>query len=198
MVKSNNSFKREWKICNFSKLGEDWLSEVFTVGDYKWYFLPFLGAYHHSFEFIYFSILMLISCVGSSGCIQKVVLTIRGIINIWIFLKSVDAKDFDHLKKVMANCSISLKDQKNGGCKKLSCKTNIYLFLFVSVAIFRMELLQDEYHYKPIVSFIFQRINFFFCLSIGFYFPLFDFAFQQIVFGFQLPGRIGVFHNLCL
>ncbi|PHU12191.1 Protein CYPRO4 [Capsicum chinense] len=36
MVKSNNSFKREWKICNFSKLGEDWLSEVFTVGDYKW------------------------------------------------------------------------------------------------------------------------------------------------------------------
>ncbi|XP_059283994.1 MATH domain and coiled-coil domain-containing protein At3g58220-like isoform X1 [Lycium ferocissimum] len=32
MVKSNDSFKREWKIFNFSNLGQ----EEFTVGGYKW------------------------------------------------------------------------------------------------------------------------------------------------------------------
>ncbi|KAH0650887.1 hypothetical protein KY284_030799 [Solanum tuberosum] len=35
MVKSTDSFKREWNICKFSKLGENWLSEEFTVGDHK-------------------------------------------------------------------------------------------------------------------------------------------------------------------
>ncbi|KAJ8554572.1 hypothetical protein K7X08_025250 [Anisodus acutangulus] len=39
MVKSNDSFKREWRICNFSNVGEDWLSEEFTVGDHKWILL---------------------------------------------------------------------------------------------------------------------------------------------------------------
>lgn len=44
--------------------------------------------------------------------------------NISIFLHSVNSsKDFDHHKKVKANCSFSLKDQVNGGCNKLSyCK----------------------------------------------------------------------------
>ncbi|XP_060190403.1 BTB/POZ and MATH domain-containing protein 2-like [Lycium barbarum] len=36
MVKYNDSFKCEWKICNFSNLGKDWFSEEFTVGGYKW------------------------------------------------------------------------------------------------------------------------------------------------------------------
>ncbi|KAH0650886.1 hypothetical protein KY284_030798 [Solanum tuberosum] len=39
MVKSTDSFKREWKICNFSNLGEEWFSEEFNVDDYKWYLL---------------------------------------------------------------------------------------------------------------------------------------------------------------
>ncbi|XP_019265061.1 PREDICTED: uncharacterized protein LOC109242675 [Nicotiana attenuata] len=34
--KSNDKFKREWKISNFSNLGKDLLSEEFTVGDHKW------------------------------------------------------------------------------------------------------------------------------------------------------------------
>ncbi|KAG5596715.1 hypothetical protein H5410_037947, partial [Solanum commersonii] len=45
--------------------------------------------------------------------------------DISIFLKSVDAKDFDHHKKVRVYCSINLKDQINGGCKEQSCKANI-------------------------------------------------------------------------
>lgn len=44
MVKSNDLFKREWNICNFSKLDENWLSEEFTVGGYKWYFLHLFGT----------------------------------------------------------------------------------------------------------------------------------------------------------
>ncbi|KAK6784894.1 hypothetical protein RDI58_018349 [Solanum bulbocastanum] len=91
MVKSTDSFKREWKICNFSKLGENWLSEEFTVGGYKWklWLYPKGNA-------------------NNKGC------------DISIFLKSVDAKDFDHHEKVKVNCSINLKDQTNGGYKKLS------------------------------------------------------------------------------
>ncbi|XP_060189927.1 uncharacterized protein LOC132618961 isoform X3 [Lycium barbarum] len=84
MVKSNDSFKSEWKICNFSNLDQDWFSEKFTVGGYKW---------------------KLWLCKGS---------------DISIFLKSVDAKDFDHCQKVKAKCSICLKDQINGECEKLS------------------------------------------------------------------------------
>ncbi|KAK4714101.1 hypothetical protein R3W88_020008 [Solanum pinnatisectum] len=91
LVKSTDLFKQEWKICNFSKLGEDWLSEEFTVGGYKWK----LWLYPKG-------------NVNNKGC------------NISIFLKSVDAKDFDHHEKVKVNCSIILKDQLNGGCKKLS------------------------------------------------------------------------------
>ncbi|XP_059283995.1 MATH domain and coiled-coil domain-containing protein At3g58200-like isoform X2 [Lycium ferocissimum] len=91
MVKSNDSFKREWRICNFSNLGEDWFSEEFTVGDYKWK----LWLY-------------------PKGDVKN-----KGR-NISIFLCSVDAKDFDRHQKVKANCNICLKDQINGGCKKLS------------------------------------------------------------------------------
>ncbi|XP_059281911.1 BTB/POZ and MATH domain-containing protein 2-like isoform X2 [Lycium ferocissimum] len=93
MVKSNDSFKREWKICNFSNLGKDWFSEEFTVGDYKWKLLLYPKGDGNS--------------KGS---------------DISIFLQSVDAKDFDHHQKVKAKCSICLKDQINGESKKLSCK----------------------------------------------------------------------------
>ena len=55
-----------------------------------------------------------------------------------IFLNSVDAKDFDHHEKVEVNCSINLKDQTNGGYKKLSCKA-ITFFQFLSVANFYTE-----------------------------------------------------------
>ncbi|XP_049414550.1 uncharacterized protein LOC125877246 [Solanum stenotomum] len=90
MVKSTDSFKREWKICNFSKLGENWVSEEFTVGGYKWK----LSLYPKG-------------NANNKGC------------DISIFLKSVDAKDFDHHEKVKVNGSINLKHQTNGGCKKL-------------------------------------------------------------------------------
>lgn len=56
--------------------------------------------------------------------------------DISIFIKLVDTEVFDHHEKVKANCSISLKDQINGGSKKLSCTENVYSFLFVSVASF--------------------------------------------------------------
>ncbi|KAH0653446.1 hypothetical protein KY289_031124 [Solanum tuberosum] len=79
MVKSTDSFNREWKICNFSKLGENWVSEEFTVGGYKWK----LSLYPKG-------------NANNKGC------------DISIFLKSVDAKDFDHHEKV------KLCDQKKG------------------------------------------------------------------------------------
>ncbi|KAG5596720.1 hypothetical protein H5410_037952 [Solanum commersonii] len=62
--------------------------------------------------------------------------------------------DFDHHGKVKVNCSIILKDQIVGGCKKLSCKSNIYLF--VSAANFYMEFLPDEYHYDSITTSLFS------------------------------------------
>ncbi|KAH0743733.1 hypothetical protein KY290_031726 [Solanum tuberosum] len=91
MVKSTDSFKREWNICKFSKLGENWLSEEFTVGDHKWKLLLYPNG-----------------VANSKGC------------NISIFLKSVDAKYFDQHKKVRVNCSMNLKKQINGEGKKLS------------------------------------------------------------------------------
>ncbi|KAH0656095.1 hypothetical protein KY285_030977 [Solanum tuberosum] len=91
MVKSNDLFKRQWKICNFSKLRKDWLSEEFTVGGYNWKLLVYPQGN-----------------VTSKGCY------------ISIYLKFVNAKDFNQHQKVKANCSINLKDQINGGCKKLS------------------------------------------------------------------------------
>ncbi|KAG5596727.1 hypothetical protein H5410_037959 [Solanum commersonii] len=91
MVKSNDLFKRQWKICNFSKLRKDWLSEKFTVGGYNWKLLVYPQGN-----------------VTSKGC------------HISIYLKFVNAKDFNQHQKVKANCSINLKDQINGGCKKLS------------------------------------------------------------------------------
>ncbi|XP_009594858.1 uncharacterized protein [Nicotiana tomentosiformis] len=93
--KSNDKFKREWKICNFSNLGIDWLSEEFTVGDHKWK----IWLYPKGNE-------------KNRGC------------NISIFLVSVDSKDFDHHRKVKANYSFCIKDQIGGGCnKRLSSKT---------------------------------------------------------------------------
>ncbi|XP_049414551.1 ubiquitin C-terminal hydrolase 13-like [Solanum stenotomum] len=64
--------------------------------------------------------------LGHSNCILKLSLYPKGNANnkgcdISIFLKSVDAKDFDHHEKVKVNGSINLKDQTNGGCKKLPC-----------------------------------------------------------------------------
>ncbi|KAH0656092.1 hypothetical protein KY285_030974 [Solanum tuberosum] len=77
MVKSTDSFKCEWKICNFSNLGEEWFIEEFNVDDYKWKLWLFPKGNGNS-----------------KGC------------DISIFLKSVDAKDFDHHQKVKANyCS---------------------------------------------------------------------------------------------
>lgn len=49
-----------------------------------------------------------------------------------IYLVSVDSKDFDHHKKVKANCSICIKDQIDGGCnKRLSCKIIFILMVLV-------------------------------------------------------------------
>ncbi|KAH0654509.1 hypothetical protein KY289_032187 [Solanum tuberosum] len=91
MVKSTDSFNREWKICNFSKLGENWVSEEFTVGGYKWKLLVYPQG-----------------SVTSNGC------------NISIYLNCVDAKDFNQHKKVHVKCSLNLKDQINGGGKNRS------------------------------------------------------------------------------
>uniref|UniRef100_M0ZJ52 Nucleic acid binding protein n=1 Tax=Solanum tuberosum TaxID=4113 RepID=M0ZJ52_SOLTU len=139
MVKSTDSFKREWKICSFSNLGEEWFSEEFNVDDYKWKLWLFPKGNGNS-----------------EGC------------DISIFLKSVDAKDFDHHQKVKANCSISLKDQINGGCKKLSCKPNVFFFSICSLLIFYMEFLQDEYHCDSIATSLFHNIIFLFgCLIVS-------------------------------
>ncbi|XP_055823930.1 MATH domain and coiled-coil domain-containing protein At3g58400-like [Solanum dulcamara] len=93
IVKSNGSFKREWKICNFSNPGKNWLSEEFTVGDHKWQLKLYPKGEAHNKGYIA------------------------------IYLHSVDSKDFNHHQKVKANCSINLKNQINGGYKKRSyCK----------------------------------------------------------------------------
>ncbi|XP_060174362.1 MATH domain and coiled-coil domain-containing protein At2g05420-like [Lycium barbarum] len=93
MVKSNDSFKSEWKINNFSNLGVDWYSEEFTVGDHKWKLWLF-----------------------PKGNQQN-----RGH-NISIFLVSVHSKDFDHYQKLKANYSICINDQiKGGGHKRFCC-----------------------------------------------------------------------------
>ncbi|KAG5596714.1 hypothetical protein H5410_037946 [Solanum commersonii] len=136
MVKSTDSFKREWKICNFSKLGENWVSEEFPVGGCKWklslypkgnannkgcdisIFLKSVNAKdfdHHE--------KVKEALVVSKGQWKQ---TVRDICDISIFLKSVDAKDFDHHQKVKANCSINLKDQINGGCKKAILRMIVY------------------------------------------------------------------------
>ncbi|XP_047978778.1 uncharacterized protein LOC125220668 [Salvia hispanica] len=39
LVKDAAPTKHEWKIPNFSKLGDVWESEDFDVGNYKWYLL---------------------------------------------------------------------------------------------------------------------------------------------------------------
>ena len=39
LVKNGASVKREWKISDFSKQGEVWVSEEFDVGNYQWYLL---------------------------------------------------------------------------------------------------------------------------------------------------------------
>ncbi|XP_059285076.1 uncharacterized protein LOC132038422 [Lycium ferocissimum] len=95
MVKSNDSFTREWKICSFSKLGEVWYSEQFTVGDYKWQLILYPKGNAKN--------------KGSS---------------ISIYLQFVDAEDFDHRQKVKAKCSICLKDQIDGEYNKLSSYWN--------------------------------------------------------------------------
>lgn len=85
MVKSNNSFKREWKIRNFSNLGVDWMSEEFTAADHKWIIkLQPKGTVHHE-EY-----------------------------QVSIYLCSVDFKNFDPNQKVKANCSICINDQIKG------------------------------------------------------------------------------------
>ncbi|KAH0776338.1 hypothetical protein KY290_007749 [Solanum tuberosum] len=93
MVKSNNSFKREWKIRNFSNLGVDWMSEEFTVADHKWKIRLYPKSEDHT-----------------EGC------------QISIYLLSVDFKDFDPNQKVKANCSICINDLiKSGGYKRSYC-----------------------------------------------------------------------------
>ncbi|MCD7459412.1 hypothetical protein HAX54_040869 [Datura stramonium] len=91
LVKSNGSFKREWKICNFPNLDEDWVSEEFNVEGHKWQ----LQLYPK----------------GNGNSKGR---------DISVFLRFIDWKDLYHHKKVKANCSISIKDQINGECRKRS------------------------------------------------------------------------------
>ncbi|KAG5596718.1 hypothetical protein H5410_037950 [Solanum commersonii] len=85
------------KIESFSLLSESGIdkfeSNEFEAGGHKWdKLIPCL----------------LEALVVSKGQWKQ---TVRDICDISIFLKSVDAKDFDHHQKVKANCSINLKDQ---------------------------------------------------------------------------------------
>ncbi|XP_027772158.1 uncharacterized protein LOC107016410 [Solanum pennellii] len=90
LLNDTEPYKHEWKITEFSKLNEEAYSEEFTVGDYRWKLSLCLG--------------------GDSRQNGK---------DIYVFLKSVDAKGFDRQKRVQAEFIISLKNQIGGEHHKL-------------------------------------------------------------------------------
>lgn len=134
MVKSNDLFKRQWNICNFSKLRKDWLSEEFTVGGYKWYFFAQNCMFYTYCSVVPSLILLIFLC-------RQLKLYPKGEADnkecdIAIYLHSVDSNNFDHHQKLKAKHNINLKNQKNGGHKKLSCKANNIVFFFKTLISF--------------------------------------------------------------
>nr|XP_009764686.1 PREDICTED: uncharacterized protein LOC104216367 [Nicotiana sylvestris] len=141
--KSNDKFKREWKICNFSNLGIIWLSEEFTAGDHKWNLWLFPKGNEKN-----------------RGC------------NISIFLVYVDSKDFDHHRKVKANYSFCIKDQIGGECdKRLSSK--IIPPTFILMVLVFICYLVNFLRLSLILSFFFAYCDWFSATSQTWGYPSF-------------------------
>nr|XP_016441307.1 PREDICTED: MATH domain and coiled-coil domain-containing protein At3g58200-like [Nicotiana tabacum]XP_033514028.1 MATH domain and coiled-coil domain-containing protein At3g58200-like [Nicotiana tomentosiformis] len=85
MLEDIETNKHEWKIFEFSKLGESCFSKEFSVGDYKWK----------------------IRIYPNGVCCQRDQ-------SISIYLTSVDAEGFGCRKRVKAKVTLSVKDQISG------------------------------------------------------------------------------------